>query len=66
MVNDFRTWHACEHPERRPDQDCHFHIGCEPCAVAYEAQQYPPPPGEFQGWYEHWDQKLLDGLRGVT
>lgn len=66
-VNDLRLrqWFACRQPERRPDADCNFHLGCEPCAIAYEAQKAPPPDGEFRGWHDTWSPEMLESVRST-
>lgn len=61
-LDDWRRWSPCQHPERRPDQHTSFHARCNPCAVAYAAQQYPPPLGAFTGWHDHWDPVVLESL----
>lgn len=59
----FLTWYPCQNPERIPDARTTWHVGCHGCAVAYEAEQAPPPPGEFDGWHREWSADILAAMR---
>lgn len=65
-LGDWRAlarWFACQQPERRPDENTAFHMKCNGCAIVYESQQAPPPPGAFVRWHETWDPKVLESMR---
>lgn len=63
MLDDLLGWYPCHNPERPLDANTRFHVGCDPCAVAYEAQQHPPRPGQFDGWHRRWSTDVLDAMR---
>lgn len=63
MLQFSLNWYACHQPERRPTADTQWHVGCEGCAIAYEAQRVAPPGGEFDGWHRRWRQEILDAIR---
>lgn len=53
-------WEACASPERPPDREIYFEIGCAGCRIALEAAvRAEPAPGRFRGWFEAEDLLAL-------